>query len=209
MHPSTGVKSVQELIALAKSKPGEILYASTGVGTAPHLSGELLSMRAGVKLVHVPYQGSPQAATDLLAGRVSMMFSPASAVISQVEAGSAQGAGLGGVETAGHPAERADHGGSRPARFRHQIWFGLMAPAGTPRQVIDKLARAVRRGAQVERRGGGLAPAGHRSARRRPGGLRPPHRQREQALERRRPGGGAEEVIAALSNARDLLAEPK
>src|SRR5262245_55851150 len=81
-------RNVQELIALAKSKPGEILYASTGVGTAPHLSGELLSMRAGIKLVHVPYQGSPQAATDLLAGRVTMMFSPASAVISQVEAGS-------------------------------------------------------------------------------------------------------------------------
>jgi Uncharacterized protein conserved in bacteria len=62
------VNSVQELIALAKSKPGEVFYASTGVGTAPHLSGELFAMRGGVKLVHVPYQGSPQAVTDLLAG---------------------------------------------------------------------------------------------------------------------------------------------
>ncbi len=86
VHPSTGVHSVQELIALAKAKPGEILYASTGVGTAPHLSAELFGQRAGVKLVHVPYQGSPQAATDLLAGRVHMMFSPASAVMAQVEA---------------------------------------------------------------------------------------------------------------------------
>src|SRR6266508_2037688 len=142
VHPSTGVKTVQELIALAKSKPGEILYASTGVGTAPHLSGELLSMRAGLKLVHVPYQGSPQAATDLLAAR-----------------------------------------GDRQARGRGA------------------------RGALGERGGGGLAPAGHRSAQRRSGAIRPPHREREQALERRRNGGGAEEVIAALFRTGDLLAE--
>src|SRR5262249_30784515 len=84
--PSTGVKNVQELIALPKAKPRDVLYAPTGVGPPPHLSADPLSMRAGVRLVHVPYQGSPQAATDLLAGRVRMMFSPASAVISQVEA---------------------------------------------------------------------------------------------------------------------------
>src|SRR5262249_21834871 len=79
VHPALGVNSVQELVALAKAKPGEVLYASTGVGTAPHLSGELFAMRSGVKLVHVPYQGSPQAVTDLLAGRTNMMFSLASA----------------------------------------------------------------------------------------------------------------------------------
>ena len=76
VHPSLGVNSVQELIALAKEKPGQILYASTGVGAAPHLAGELFNARAGIKTVHVPYQGSPQAVTDLLAGRTSMMFSP-------------------------------------------------------------------------------------------------------------------------------------
>ena len=72
---------MQELIALAKSKPGELTYASTGIGSAPHFSGELFMQRTGAKLVHVPYQGSPQAATDLLAGRVQVMFSPATAVI--------------------------------------------------------------------------------------------------------------------------------
>ena len=85
VHPSINVGSVQELIALAKSKPGELIYASTGIGSAPHLSGELFMQRAGVKLVHVPYQGSPQAATDLLAGRVQVMFSPATAVVSLVQ----------------------------------------------------------------------------------------------------------------------------
>src|SRR5262252_1329819 len=87
VHPSTGVKDIKSLIALAKSKPNEISYASTGVGTAPHLAAELFNMRAGVRLVHVPYKGSPQAVTDLLAGQTSVMFSPASSVIPQIEAG--------------------------------------------------------------------------------------------------------------------------
>src|SRR6266849_1212455 len=142
--PSTGVKNVQELVALAKSKPGEVLYASTGVGTAPHLSGELLSMRAGVKLVHVPYQGSPQAATDLLAGRVAMMFSPASAVISQVEAGSLKVLASAASKRPGILPNVPTMAEAGLPDFDTSIWFGLMAPAGTPRPVIDKLAGAVR-----------------------------------------------------------------
>jgi tripartite-type tricarboxylate transporter receptor subunit TctC len=144
VHPSTGVNSVQELIALAKSKPGEILYASTGVGTAPHLSGELLSMRAGLKLVHVPYQGSPQAATDLLAGRVAMMFSPASAVVSQVEAGSLKVLASAATKRPGILPKVPTMAEAGMPDFDTSIWFGLMAPAGTPRPVIDKLAGAVR-----------------------------------------------------------------
>ncbi len=119
VHPSTGVNSVQELIALAKSKPGEVLYASTGVGTAPHLSGELFAQRAGVKLVHVPYQGSPQAATDLLAGRVSMMFSPVSAVRPHVEAGKLKVLASATAKRPSIAAQPADHGRSRHAGFRH------------------------------------------------------------------------------------------
>jgi tripartite-type tricarboxylate transporter receptor subunit TctC len=142
--PSTGVKSVPELIALARSKPGEVLYASTGVGTAPHLSGELFSMRTGVKLMHVPYQGSPQAATDLLAGRVTMMFSPASAVISQVEKGSLRAlASAASKRPAILPTLPTMTEAGMPD-FDTSIWFGLMAPAGTPRDIIDKLARAAR-----------------------------------------------------------------
>jgi len=142
--PSTGVKSLQELIALAKSKPGQILYASTGVGTAPHLSGELFSMRAGVKLVHVPYQGSPQAATDLIAGRVAMMFSPASAVVSQVEAGSLIALASAAAKRPGILPNVPTMAEAGMPDFDTSIWFGLMAPAGTPRDIIDKLARAVR-----------------------------------------------------------------
>src|SRR5499427_3986910 len=141
--PSTGVKNVQELIALAKSKPGEILYASTSIGTAPHLSGELLSMRAGIKLVHVPYQGSPQAATDLLAGRVTMMFSPASAVISQVEAGSLRVLASAASKRPGILPNVPTMAEAGLPDFDTSIWFGLMAPVGTPQAVIDKLGRAV------------------------------------------------------------------
>jgi tripartite-type tricarboxylate transporter receptor subunit TctC len=152
--PSTGVKSVPELIALARSKPGEVLYASTGVGTAPHLSGELFSMRTGVKLVHVPYQGSPQAATDLLAGRVTMMFSPASAVISQVEKGSLRALASAASKRPAILPNLPTMAEAGMPDFDTSIWFGLMAPAGTPRDIIDKLARAAREALATNEPGG-------------------------------------------------------
>jgi tripartite-type tricarboxylate transporter receptor subunit TctC len=145
--PATAASNVPELIALAKSKPGEILYASTGVGTAPHLSGELLSMRAGVKLVHVPYQGSPQAATDLLAGRVAMMFSPASAVVSQIEAGKLRALASAASKRPGILPDVPTMAEAGVPDFDTSIWFGLVAPAGTPKEIVDKLARAVREAA--------------------------------------------------------------
>src|SRR5438067_9623468 len=87
VHPSLGVASLQELVALAKSKPGELTYASVGIGTVPHLSTELFAVRTHIKLVHMPYQGSPPAVTDLLAGRVSMMLGVASTIMTHVESG--------------------------------------------------------------------------------------------------------------------------
>src|SRR5262245_7209349 len=140
--PSLGVSSVGELIALAKSKPGELTYASVGPGTVPHLSTELFSVRANVKLVHVPYQGSPPAVTDLLAGRVSMMLGVASTIMPQVEAGRLKA-------LASSSAKRAHIAPNVPTMaeaglpdFEAGVWFGLMAPAGTPRGVIEKLSGA-------------------------------------------------------------------
>jgi tripartite-type tricarboxylate transporter receptor subunit TctC len=86
VNPEVNVRSVAELIALAKSKPGQVLHA-TVMGTLPHLASELFAQRAGIKLMQVPYQGSPQAATDVLAGRAMMTFSPASTVVGQIAAG--------------------------------------------------------------------------------------------------------------------------
>jgi tripartite-type tricarboxylate transporter receptor subunit TctC len=140
-NPSVGVSSLKELIELAKKKPGEINYASTGVGTAPHLSGELLNMRAGLKLVHVPYQGSPQAATDLLAGRVQIMFSPASAVVAQVESGKLKVLASATAQRTGVLPNVPTMAEAGMPDFVTSIWFGLMAPAGTPREIVDKLAK--------------------------------------------------------------------
>jgi tripartite-type tricarboxylate transporter receptor subunit TctC len=143
VHPATGVASVGELIALAKAKPGEILYASSGVGTAPHLAAELFNTRAGVKMVHVPYQGSPQAITDLIAGRTAVMFSPASAVIPQVEAGKLKALASAADKRPSVAPDLPTMAEAGMPDFDTSIWFGLMAPAGTSAEIIDKLARAV------------------------------------------------------------------
>jgi tripartite-type tricarboxylate transporter receptor subunit TctC len=143
VHPSIGVASVGELIALAKTKPGEILYASSGFGTAPHLAAELFNTRAGVKMVHVPYQGSPQAVTDLIAGRTAVMFSPASAVISQVEAGKLKALASAADKRPSITPNLPTMAEAGMPDFDTSIWFGLMAPAGTPAEIVDKLARAV------------------------------------------------------------------
>jgi tripartite-type tricarboxylate transporter receptor subunit TctC len=143
VHPSTGARDVKDLIALAKSKPNAINYASTGVGTAPHLAGELFNMRAGVKLVHVPYKGSPQAVTDLLAGQTSVMFSPASAVIPQIEAGKLTALASAAAQRPSMLPNLPTMAEAGMPDFDTSIWFGLLAPAGTPRAIVDKLARAV------------------------------------------------------------------
>jgi tripartite-type tricarboxylate transporter receptor subunit TctC len=143
VHPSTGVKSVRELIALAKAKQGALLYASTGPGTAPHLAAELFDARAGVKMIQVPYQGSPQAVTDLIAGRTSVMFSPASAVIPQVEAGKLVALASAAAKRPGIAPDLPTMAEAGMPDFETSVWFGLMAPAGTPRDIVDKLARAV------------------------------------------------------------------
>jgi tripartite-type tricarboxylate transporter receptor subunit TctC len=141
VHPSVGVNSVQELIALAKSKPGELTYASTGIGTAPHMSGELFMQNTGTKLVHVPYQGSPQAATDLVAGRVQVMFSPATAVISLVKSGQLKVLASSTLKRASILPDVPTMIEAGMPGFVTSIWFGLSVPAGTPPDVIDKLSR--------------------------------------------------------------------
>jgi tripartite-type tricarboxylate transporter receptor subunit TctC len=143
VNPSTNVHSVAELIALAKAKPGAVLYASTGVGAAPHLAAELFSQRAGVKLVHVPYQGSPQAVADLIAGRTMMMFSPASSVIGQIEAGKLTALASASSKRPSILPDLPTMAEAGMPDFDTSIWFGVMAPKGTPRAVIDRLAGAV------------------------------------------------------------------
>ena len=143
VHPSLGVSNVKELIALAKSKPGELTYASVGPGTVPHLSTELFALRSNIKLVHVPYQGSPPAVTDLLGGRVSVMLGVASTIMPHVGAGRLKALASGSAkrpQIAPNIPTIAEAAGLPD--FDTNVWFGLVAPAGTPRAVIEKLAAA-------------------------------------------------------------------
>jgi tripartite-type tricarboxylate transporter receptor subunit TctC len=142
---ASGINSVADLVALAKSKPeGGVSYASTGIGTAPHLAGELFAQRAGVKLVHVPYQGSPQAVTDLLAGRTNMMFSPASAVLGNVEAGKLKALASAASKRPAIAPNIPTMAEAGMPDFDTSIWFGLMAPNGTPREITAKLEKALK-----------------------------------------------------------------
>jgi tripartite-type tricarboxylate transporter receptor subunit TctC len=143
VHPDTGVKSVSELIALAKSKPDSMSFASSGVGTSPHLSGELFNQMAGVKLLHVPYPGSGQAVTDLLANRVQVMFSPAATVLQHVEKGSLRALASTQLQRTAAAPQLPTMDEAALKGFDTGLWFGLLAPAGTPKDVIDKLSRAV------------------------------------------------------------------
>jgi tripartite-type tricarboxylate transporter receptor subunit TctC len=143
VHPSLNVKSVRELIALAKSKPGALSFGSSGVATGTHLSAELFKVLTGIDIVHVPYGGSAQAVTDLLAGRIQMLFSPASTVIQHVREGKLVGLAATEAKRTAIAPEIPTMAEAGLAGFNTGLWFGLLAPAGTPREAIEKLNRAV------------------------------------------------------------------
>ncbi len=119
VDPKLDVHTVADFTKLAKSKPGQILFGSVGPGSLPDLCGELYAQRTGVKLVQVPYPGSPQVIIDLMAGRVAMNFAIASSVLGQIAAGQVRRARYRGRQAFGPVAERADHGRSRRTGFQH------------------------------------------------------------------------------------------
>jgi len=143
VHPSLGVATLPDFVALAKSRPGEILYGSSGNGTSPHLSAELFNFMAGLKLVHVPYKGSSQAVTDLLAGRVQVMFSPASTVLPHIRAGTLKALASSGSQRAGIAPDIVTVSEAGFAGFDTTVWFGLLAPSEISRDKIEKLSAAV------------------------------------------------------------------
>jgi tripartite-type tricarboxylate transporter receptor subunit TctC len=145
VHPSLDARNVQQLIVAAKAKPGGILYGSSGNGTGPHLSGELFNLMTGVKLVHVPYKGSPQAMTDLLAGRVQLMFAPASTALPHIKAGTLRALASSGAQRAGAAPDLPTIAESGLPGFDTSLWFGLLAPVATPREIVDRLNREVAR----------------------------------------------------------------
>lgn len=142
VHPSLGVATVADLIRLAKAKPGSLSFASSGIGTSPHLSGELFSMMAGVKMVHVPYRGSTPAVTDLLAGQVHFMFAPASSVLQHVRAGKLKALAVTSAKRTAVAPELATLDELGLKGFDTSVWIGLVLPAGTPPANATKLRTA-------------------------------------------------------------------
>ena len=146
VDPKLGVNSVQEFTALAKSRPGEILFGTVGPGSLPDLCGELYAQRAGVKLVQVPYPGSPQITTDLIGGRIMMSFQIASSVIGQIKSGQIKALAVATGKRSDLLPDVPTMAEAGIADFDTPLWFGLLAPAGTPRPAIDKLAAAAKQG---------------------------------------------------------------
>jgi tripartite-type tricarboxylate transporter receptor subunit TctC len=145
VNPKLGVNSVKEFTALAKSKPGEILFGSVGPGSLPDLCGELYAQRAGVKLVQVPYPGSPQVVTDLIAGRVAMNFAIASSVLGQIAAGQVKPLAIAADKRSDLLPDVPTMAEAGMPDFNTPLWFGLLAPKGTPRPVIEKLGAAAQK----------------------------------------------------------------
>jgi tripartite-type tricarboxylate transporter receptor subunit TctC len=142
VNPSLGVKNVQELIALAKQRPDGLSFGSSGVNTGTHLSGELFKVLTGIKMVHVPYAGSAQAVTDLIAGRIQLLFTPASTVIGMVHEGKLVALAATEKRRAAIAPEVPTMAEAGLPGFDTGLWFGLLAPAGTPRAAIDKISAA-------------------------------------------------------------------
>ncbi len=141
IHPSVPARSVKELIAMGRQSPDRLMFASSGNGTGSHLAAELFNSMAEVKMTHVPYRGSPQAVTDLIAGRVSILFSPTSSVLPHIKSGSLVAlASTGSHRTSAAPDLPTVAESGLPG-YETSVWFGLMAPKGTPKEIVDRLNR--------------------------------------------------------------------
>ena len=142
-HPSLPAKDVKGLIALARSRPGQLNYASTGNGSSPHLTAEMFRMQAKLDVVHVPYKGTPLAVTDLLTGQVSFMFANALSVLPQVNAGRLRALGITSAKRNAATPQLPTLAESGLPGFESGTWFALLAPAGAPREAVTRLAAEV------------------------------------------------------------------
>jgi tripartite-type tricarboxylate transporter receptor subunit TctC len=139
IHPSVPAKSLKEFIALAKSKPGTLNYASSGPGTPYHMAGELFKAMAGVDIVHVPHKGSDQARTAVLGNQVQMMFDAVPTMAGQVHAGKVRALGTTGKTRSSVLPDVPTISEAGVPGYEATIWLGLMAPHGTPRPILEKL----------------------------------------------------------------------
>jgi len=142
-HASVPVKTIKELIALARAQPGKLNYASAGNGVANHLAMELFKQMAGVDIVHVPYKGAPQAVTDVLAGHMNMMFNSIAPIVAHIRAGRVQVLGISSSKRSSQLPDVPTISEAGVPGYEAENWFGLFAPARTPQRIVARLNEAV------------------------------------------------------------------
>ncbi|MGZ8228695.1 MAG: Bug family tripartite tricarboxylate transporter substrate binding protein [Burkholderiales bacterium] len=143
VHPSLPVKSVRELVALAESQPGKLNYGSGGSGSSPHILMELLKTQAGIDLVHVPYKGVAQSMTDLMAGNIQIMFNATSTALDHIKTKRVKGLAISSAKRSALAPDMPTVAESGVPGFEAMIWQGVLAPAGSPAALIERLNREV------------------------------------------------------------------
>src|SRR5690606_19099275 len=162
--PSTSeIKTVADLVAAGKAKDTGLNFASAGLGTTPHMAGELLKLRSGANLVHVPYKGSGPAMTDLISGQVDFAFATQPAASQYIAQGRLRGLATTGAERSALLPDLPTMANSFDG-FRVLFWTALVAPAGTPEPILNKLNEAVHDALSTERMKTGLEKAGENSS---------------------------------------------
>jgi len=142
VHPSLPVRTVAELITLAKARPGQLTYGSSSTGSPGHLAGELLQNLAGIKLVHVPYKGGPQATADLIGGQIQLQFDPIATSLPHIKAGKARALAVSSAKRSTILPDMPTIAETVPG-FNMVGWQGFLVPAGTPSEIIQRLHREI------------------------------------------------------------------
>jgi tripartite-type tricarboxylate transporter receptor subunit TctC len=139
VHPSVPAKTLKEFIALARANPGKFNYGSSGIGASQHMTAELFALQTGVKVEHIPYKGGTPAMTDLISGQIDFMFTPAPNAIAYVREGRIRGIAVTSLKRSSALPELPTMNESGLKGFELLGWIGLLGPAGTPRDIIDRL----------------------------------------------------------------------
>ncbi len=147
VHPSLPAKSVKDFVAIAHARRGELSYATTGSGSTPHLTAEMLRMQTGIQILHVPYRGTPPALTDLIAGNVTFMFANILSVLPQVQNGRLRALAITSAKRSAITPNLPTLAETYPG-FESGSWYALFAPSGTPKEAVARVHDAVTRAMQ-------------------------------------------------------------
>src|SRR6185503_11982106 len=143
VNPDLPVRSVKELVAMAKAKPGDLQYASAGVGSFQHLSAELFKLTAGVDILHIPFKGGGPAMTDVMGGHTTVLFSSLVQTTPHIKSGKLRALAVGGTERSHVLPDLPTISEAGVPGYESVNWWGIVAPAGTPKPIIDKLYKAL------------------------------------------------------------------